>query len=188
MDWRGELLNIRHAKPWKEVLYFLKKSIEAHPLDANIYLDTIYFLMDALMEPGPIVDINKEGATVVRELKEILDVSCERFQSNSEFLFFAGYVMSSTGCYFDDNTERRGLQMKQKAAQMDPTNLLYKWGTTFERSSEELRKGILDNRELVDWLKATGLAGEEVNNALQVQLDESIWDYTRRAGNRCDEK
>lgn len=169
MNWREELAYLRERKPWSEVLIFLEKTADENPDNVEVYVETIYFLLELLLEDSGI-NFEVEGDKIADILKAFFEKSYKRFSENAEFLFFIGYFMALAEWYFGQNDLQLSKQMQKKAIEIEPENILYEWSYKFstnDRSAYELSKQLLSDSEKMKWLEMKGVAGEYISNAIK---------------------
>ena len=168
VKWREEFSYLKDRKSWDEVFNFLEKTSAENPDDVEVYIETICFLSDLLLEDRGI-NFELEADKIAKTLKDIFDKSYKRFSENAEYLFFVGHFMALSDWLFGDDISEISHQMQKKAAELEPENILYKWGSKIainpalsgNRVSEaSLAKQVLSDSEKMNWLKSKGMAGE----------------------------
>jgi hypothetical protein len=70
--------------------------------------------------------------------------------------------------------ERLAFQMEKKAHQLEPNNVLYKWGYIFlidVKLASSIAKGIItDEKDTIVWLKSKGSPGEYIFEMLNKNM------------------
>jgi hypothetical protein len=171
--WREELSYLAERKPWRDSLVFLKNAVAENPASAEVYVGAIYFLIDLLLE-GPVqgrIDFVREADEIAVEIKGFFDESHKQFSENAEYLFFVGYFMALTDWYFGGDILETSRQMRRKATEIDPDNMLYEWALLSSTDDlvrkNDLARKILSDSEKIDWLKLRGAAGDYMIEVLK---------------------
>ena len=104
-------------------------------------------------------------------LKKYFDESYSKFSEVPEYLFFVGYFMGLADWYFGQHDFELADQMKKKASDLEPDNMLYEWSWRFvkddplaKRCAEQLLK---HDTKRIEWLKSKGAPGTYILDVIK---------------------
>jgi hypothetical protein len=173
MNWKIQLEEYEKSKDWKSAIKLMQKIVPDNSKNVEIYVRVIYLLHSFLLE-GDYSE--SEQDFIASSLKHCFDESYRRFSENAEYLFFIGKILYVAEWYFgiDDDfkpvEEKHAFQMQKKAFEKEPENGLFEWAYRFslnDGSSGGLAKQVLQDKTIIDWLKAKGFAGESILESLE---------------------
>jgi hypothetical protein len=175
MSWKEQLEEHEENKEWKSAIILMQETIRKDSSTAEVYIRAIYLLHNILLEedyPEAEQD-NLEGL-----LLEYFDTSRKMFSTNTEYLFFIGYILYVAEWYFglDELSgplqESLAFKMQKNASELEPNNPLFEWAYRFSIGDEisgYLAKQMLTyNDSNVEWLKLKGFPGKYVLHKLEI--------------------
>lgn len=155
---------------WHVVYGRFEHKLQENPDDVKNLVSALYFLIDLALE-GPVrgeIDWVKEAKEIGSAIEKLFNSTCRHFENNPEYLFSFGYFLVLTDWYFGSDILEIAGNMSKRAAELEPTNILYKWAAN--RPSESLRKQVLANSEIITWLKSKGEYGEYIESVLHADM------------------
>jgi hypothetical protein len=176
MDWRQKLEIYESAEEWQSAVEHMNNVLSKHDEDAEAWVRMLYLLHNIALEHRPSI-----GTTFVerceKQLLDLFNSSRDKFANNSEYLFFMGVIGRIAEWLFGEKEMDFALIMSQKAADLEPENMLYRWAILDPNKNKEecefnvdLARQILDNSPEKKWLEQKGFPGRYV---LDVQLKGS---------------
>ena len=168
MNWKNDLKKLEDTKNWDFAINLMQKII-IEDSSVDVYLMFNYLLMNLLVEE----DYDRSSHEYYAKLleKNFLE-SFSKFSNNPEYLFFTGMTAFMSEWYFNIEIEDAE-KMLQTAMQLEPSNVLYKWGyyglLKVEKNEEDKKKAmpyaklILDvNSPIKKALETKGSLGEYI--------------------------
>lgn len=150
-----EISELEKKGQWREAiveLEFLIESNEDDKKDATVRL--IFLLWYLLLEKG-VVDCDMDDDLLEKKLRFYFTQSTKKNEVDPQYLFFTGYIMGIAHWFFSDDrdvaSEKIAIQMLDKALQLEPFNLLFKWGLLTAKSKINDRS--MEFNELTHTLK-----------------------------------
>lgn len=172
MSWKEQLESYESAGEWKSAVELMTKILPEHADDPEAWVRTIYLLWNIVLEEYP-ESVGLRSEDLMKQFLNCFDESYKRFADNAEYLFFMGIVMVD-GWYFGQSKDELALSLREKAAVLEPNNILYEWGALnpYRRKEDCERKTFLAKQIFSDsaertWLEQKGFPGQYV---LNVQL------------------
>lgn len=165
---------------WRPSLELIRTGISENPNDADLYVRVIYILHNILVEEEYPAEMHERMAAL---LLEYFNTSYEKFQKNPEYSFFIGKILYISEWYFGLNddikpiSDRLAFKMQKYAAESEPNNILYKWAYLFSsggtESSRYLVDKILQDKQIVEWLRSKGFPGVYILDSLKSCTDSN---------------
>ena len=166
---KNALINIDHEQDIDKLV----DSFEiAQEKDLDAYLRISFLLLDFLVNSQY---TEKEHNYYAGVLKKYFLESYQKYLHCPEYLFYIGFISSMAEWYFDMNIEEVRYMIKE-AEQLEPQNILYKWGYYFiiDQRNEintilkhQLSKQILENKSLIKGIRRKGLLGMYLEGMIQ---------------------
>ncbi len=172
MQWKEILRKLEQSKQWDEAIEFMQEIINKNSNDMDAYIAMNYLLANLITEEH--CDKSKYNDYIVLS-HYYFDESYAKFSNNPEYLFFTGITTTISDWYMDIDMKDVNA-MLEKAAALEPDNLLYLWGkysclkaTNPEnlKLMDSYKKRIRETSSVVNFLKSKGAIGEYL---LEVQL------------------
>lgn len=168
MNWQKKLVEFECTKDWKSAIKLLLNIINEYPNNVDAYIRLIYLLLHVLLEEEYSKD-EHDRMTVL--LKEYFNKSYNEFAYNAEYLFFIGYFMGLAEWYFGQDDLKLADEMKRRACELDPGNILYEWSCRF--SSKDPLAGyyaaqlLRYDKQKIKWLKTKGSPGAYILDVIE---------------------
>lgn len=160
MNWKEILKQFEDKKMWDNAIEFMENFIKDNPNSLEAYLSICYLLMNLLVEE----DYNEKKHDYYAKLtKKYFDESYTKFADNPEYLYFMGRIACMSEWYFGIEIEDAN-QMLEKAAQLDPENLIYKWDYYASLSKENP-----SNQEVIDYANLILQQHSPIANSLKMK-------------------
>ena len=125
--WQQELRTLENREAWDQAIELLKQTIAQIPLCMDAYMNMNYVLMNLLVDENEDENETSNFSSYEKMAKKYFKESFAKFSDNPEYLFFTGVTASMAESYFDIDT-KQVQQMFQKAMQLEPESILYRWG------------------------------------------------------------
>lgn len=159
MNWKIELSKLEESKNWNSSISLLDDLINKNDEDSlHAYLYLIYLLMNLLVEENYESENHNYYSNLI---KKYFDESYIKYSNSSEYLFFIGIIASIAEWYLELEMEEVHLFL-QRAANMEPNNILYKWG---KLSSLDMREK--NNKIIVIKYAKNALLNDNVKKELE---------------------
>lgn len=144
MAWQQELRTLENREAWDQAISLLKKTIAHDHSSVDAYMSMNYLLMNLLVDENEDEDESSNFSSYETMAKKYFKESYAKFCDNPEYLFFTGVTAAmAESCFAIDADQVQ--QMFQKAMQLQPENILYRWGYCAyvdTESKESQAKGI----------------------------------------------
>lgn len=164
MNWRTELEKFEQNNDWKSAIQLADRLMKNNPNEVDIYIRIIFILLDLLVDG---YCSQKEHDQVAIKLKEYFDKSYSQFSDNAEYLFFMGHFIPIAEWYFGMKNVSEAYDLRKKAMEKEPNNILYEWSYRFSDPDDRLA-GYFSEQLLthdtckIDWLNSKGIAGKYI--------------------------
>jgi hypothetical protein len=164
MTWKEQLLNLERTNDWKNTIKFLEQEIRTDLNNVEIYVRVLFLLLDFLVEGK---HSQEEYIYAAAKLKKYFEESYKRFYNNAEYLFFLGYFIVIAEWYFGIDDVTIAYDMRKKAMELEPDNILYEWSYRFSDPENQqaiyLAKQLLNHeKSKIKWLQSKGKVGEYI--------------------------
>lgn len=174
MNWKKELHEFEESEKWPEAIELLQKVINRELDNKDACIRMIYLLHNILVDE----DYSKTGL-VHDDLEALLSKyfheSYLRYSSDPEYLFFIGTIMHIAEWYFGQDDGSLALSLQKRAMELEPDNLLFRFGYLFSAESDEVELNDLAN-EIVfagkyqAWAESKGYPGRYVMGLVRTQI------------------
>lgn len=146
MTWKKKLKMLEQNKKWNDAIKLMNDTIKETPDNIEIYIYFLFFFMNISFVDG----IEKYAEYYSKCAKECFQQSYLKFQDVPEYLFFAGIAVIFGGWLFNIDYEY-ARKMLDKAAELEPNNILYQWTTISDMQDSEkayaYARMILNNKQ-----------------------------------------
>ncbi|NWO28461.1 hypothetical protein [Capnocytophaga sp. oral taxon 903] len=146
---------------WLSKIVYIDKKLEQYKKNVKVNIRAIYILHNILVEEEyPFEEQNKMSYFLQKWFLE----SNNRFQNDAVYLFFIGKILYISEWFFGLKDNTSAFEFQERAFEIEPKNILYEWGYALAKNEKErvyiLSKAILfKNKNILDWLKQYGFAG-----------------------------
>ena len=153
---------------WLSKIVYIDKKLEQYKKNVKINIRAIYILHNILVEEEyPFEEQNKMSYFLQKWFLE----SNNRFQNDAVYLFFIGKILYISEWFFGLKDNTLAFEFQERAFEIEPKNILYEWGYALAKNEKErvyiLSKAILfKNKNILDWLKQYGFAGNYMIESL----------------------
>jgi hypothetical protein len=164
-NWKQQLAIPENKNDWNVIADFIQKTITDNPNSAEAYAIGMYLLWDFLVEGCDREEkyrFQKTDFTFAESLlKRYYKEASEKFSNNAEYLFFIGYFSVMSPWYWGLMTsydeETIPAAMSKKAVEMEPENILYRWGYAMSCNDKKLIKSLAEQmiheKVQIEWLE-----------------------------------
>ncbi len=139
--WKQQLRKLEQNKKWDEGISLLQDVLAKNQNDLDAYICLNYLLINLLIEED--FDDSKHDF-YARTAKQAFVDSFQKFHDNAEYLFFTAITCYIAEYYYDlDFSQVQA--MIRRAVELDPENILYKWGYYLylhQNNPEHAKKGL----------------------------------------------
>lgn len=149
MNWKKTLNELIKNENWEAALTFTRNAIAENSNDVELIIQGIYLCHTLLLE---VICDSLDLEKVESDLQKYFRLGNSKFFDYPEYLFFVGRLLFIGEWLFGVNDdfkpmeERLAFQMEKKAHQLEPNNVLYKWGYIFlidVKLASSIAKGII---------------------------------------------
>lgn len=172
MAWQKELQALAESRQWRSVCSYALNSIQKNDADVDVVIEAIFLLFSGLVYND--YGSEKEYRNKRKSLLELFSIANGKFNDNAKYLFFVGFFITLGEWAFGQDDFSLGREMLRKAADLQPDNLLYRWGYDVFTSSPaavQLTEELSRDGNTKELLLTMGLAGrfiwEQIENAYQ---------------------
>lgn len=134
---------------------------------ARIAICAMYFFLDVLLYARYATD--HERLQAEERLKEIYSASNVKFESDPEYLFFAGYLSAISYWLFGQDSIEPSRKKLSRAIQLDPGNPVYRWAYGLLNNDighRKLAREIMNEPAVIKQVRSYGAAGIYVAEAI----------------------
>jgi hypothetical protein len=168
MSWKDRLDDLVQKRRWKELGTFVADALNQNRASDDIAIEAIYLLLNVLLYGE--WESQEEAGEIERTLRELFTKSYAKFHNNAQYLFFVGYFIALAEWAFGQEDLKLSHAMLKKAAELEPGNLLYKWGYRFssgDPTAGQLTEKLYLNSEVIASLASKGDAGKYIAEAIE---------------------
>jgi hypothetical protein len=176
--WKKQLRLLEQNKQWDEAIALLEEVLAGNSDDLDAYICLNYLLINVLIEED--FDDAKHDF-YARTAKQTFVDSCHKFHNNAEYLFFTAITCYIAEYYYDIDYAQVQWMIK-RALELEPENILYKWGYYLylhQNDREHGKKGlpyahvILDkDSQMHKYLESKGAIGFYILDIMQNSMKE----------------
>ena len=158
METLQELINTRG---WQQLKELLEEKLAGNEGDNFYFIEGLFLIQQSLLNDASL--LRHEFDQLHTLLKSVFERSYERFRDDPSYLFFVGYFITLCDWCFGQNGFSLSYAMLERATNLDPENLLFRWGYAFSTGQADARKlsaEIAQSNSVRDFLISRGSAGE----------------------------
>lgn len=142
--------------------------------NVEVAVRVLYFLHNCVLEEE---HTESEHDSMHRLLESMFRLYNNRFMDNAYYLYFLGCILNVAEWYFGLDDTDVAEQFQRKAAELEPGNILYYYGTlqspVQQAEGNKIACDIINNRkDIVAWLQGRGFPGKYVLGGLEMNAKE----------------
>lgn len=167
MKWQQEIDIEFNSDNWRRNLDRMLAAIKENNEDVDAHIQAMYLMHDVLQEIG--CD-KEEEEVLIKELLRMFKQASIRFSNVASYQFFMGKRAHIAEWHFGQDDVELALEMEKRAVELEPDNLIYRWGLAVTMSEKEeairLAGMILADEKQMEWLRGQGEPGRYMVNFL----------------------
>jgi hypothetical protein len=121
---------LESAERWKEAYEYLPEMLRSNPEDAEAWVRALYFLHNLVLEVmGVQAVVGVDYYEACGRLLDYFRQANTKLSDNAEYLFFMGIIGHIAEYHWGEDDDTFADNMSKKAADLEPNNRLYAWGS-----------------------------------------------------------
>ena len=168
--WQSELVSAIDKKDWVEAIRLIDNESSTTPGNLTIDINAIYTFHHVLLEGDP-QSLGLDVERLQMRLLSLYNDSNSRYGEVAEYLFFVGVISQVAEWLFGEISAESGRLRVKKAADLEPSNILYAWGVLYSRALDvslfSTSRLIVDSQhDVFDWLDSYAFAGAYIKDRI----------------------